>query len=283
MDAGATGRPNNNARLAKKPMPSLTVDCGCCSAGHMTGSYSSISGVSGEYSVAVDSSELTSTREEYRYMSQDDEDCGYCTTSHPNVNLFLFLMAYIAFLVFGACMFAFLENSLQLQLREQVVRRQQAFLLQHPEVAPESLNELLDFITTMQAKGVHWEPLPITKPSGPLSTGPQSGQQSSQGSWINFGQRPTAAALPAESHNVTAPGMVEDSGGSWDFTSSLLFVASIVTTIGYGHVTPLTHAGKVACMLYRYEYCLHSTLLNLLIDRDHSPFLFPRPISLPKL
>ena len=37
---------------------------------------------------------------------------------------------------------------------------------------------------------------------------------------------------------------------NWEFTSSLLFVTSVVTTIGYGHVTPITIEGKVFCLVF---------------------------------
>jgi len=37
---------------------------------------------------------------------------------------------------------------------------------------------------------------------------------------------------------------------NWEFTSSLLFVTSIVTTIGYGHITPITVEGKVFCIIF---------------------------------
>jgi len=37
---------------------------------------------------------------------------------------------------------------------------------------------------------------------------------------------------------------------NWEFTSSLLFVTSIVTTIGYGHITPVTPGGKLFCIIF---------------------------------
>lgn len=220
-----------------------TTNCGCCSStAHMYNSYSS-----GDFSVAVDSNDLTITREEYRYMSEDDDDCVYCTTSHPNVNLVLFLVVYVIFLVFGACLFTFLENPVQLQLREQLVRRQQAFLVQHPSVDEESLNALLEFVTSMQAKGVHWERLPVTKPSGPLTKTSQTHMSHVAPLVAVALDEPQPTPALRQALNATS---TKAASTNWEFTSSLLFVTSIVTTIGYGHVTPLTHAGKVACMLY---------------------------------
>lgn len=37
---------------------------------------------------------------------------------------------------------------------------------------------------------------------------------------------------------------------NWRFSSSLLFVTSLVTTIGYGNLTPLTTVGKTVCILF---------------------------------
>ncbi|XP_013856549.1 potassium channel subfamily K member 5, partial [Austrofundulus limnaeus] len=37
---------------------------------------------------------------------------------------------------------------------------------------------------------------------------------------------------------------------SWDWSNSVIFAATIVTTIGYGNVAPKTESGKVFCILY---------------------------------
>ncbi|XP_076442932.1 potassium channel, subfamily K, member 16-like isoform X2 [Babylonia areolata] len=44
-------------------------------------------------------------------------------------------------------------------------------------------------------------------------------------------------------HNVTYNVM-------WDWAGAASFVVSVITTIGYGHITPRTDEGKVACMIY---------------------------------
>ena len=35
----------------------------------------------------------------------------------------------------------------------------------------------------------------------------------------------------------------------WSFTSALLFTVTIMTTVGYGHISPQTDIAKVGCLL----------------------------------
>lgn len=57
---------------------------------------------------------------------------------------------------------------------------------------------------------------------------------------------------------------------NWEFTSSLLFVTSLVTTIGYGHISPLTQFGKFLAIVFSMigiplTLTLLSTLSSLLL------------------
>ncbi|XP_033096408.1 potassium channel subfamily K member 16-like [Anneissia japonica] len=38
--------------------------------------------------------------------------------------------------------------------------------------------------------------------------------------------------------------------GKWDFFGSMLFSLTVVTTIGYGHIAPMTIHGQVICIMY---------------------------------
>ncbi|XP_073453703.1 potassium channel subfamily K member 18 [Aquarana catesbeiana] len=38
--------------------------------------------------------------------------------------------------------------------------------------------------------------------------------------------------------------------GNWTFLSSLFFCCTVITTVGYGNLTPITVPGRIVCMLY---------------------------------
>ncbi|XP_029981756.1 potassium channel subfamily K member 17-like [Sphaeramia orbicularis] len=68
--------------------------------------------------------------------------------------------------------------------------------------------------------------------------------------------------------------------GFWKFTSSALFAATVVTTIGYGNISPSTTAGQIFCVFFAvFGIPLNIVVLNrvgkymLAIERNISDFL----------
>ncbi|TPP62004.1 Potassium channel subfamily K 8 [Fasciola gigantica] len=41
-----------------------------------------------------------------------------------------------------------------------------------------------------------------------------------------------------------------DHGGKWNLANAIYFCATIVTTIGYGHIVPVTFWGRISCIVY---------------------------------
>jgi len=55
--------------------------------------------------------------------------------------------------------------------------------------------------------------------------------------------------VKANNRGVSAANNVS-SGANWSFGQSFFFSATVVTTIGYGHVTPLSEGGKIFCIVF---------------------------------
>ncbi|XP_059057395.1 potassium channel subfamily K member 1-like [Achroia grisella] len=133
--------------------------------------------------------------------------------------LVLYIIFYFAYLVSGAFVFSALEAPLENQIRLEVIRAKQDFMVKHPDVTDDDLETLLEEVVRASNRGV-------------------SASRNSSG------------------------------GPNWSFGQSLFFSSTVVTTIGYGHVTPLSKPGKMFCMIYALlGIPLTLVLLSALVER----------------
>ena len=59
-----------------------------------------------------------------------------------------------------------------------------------------------------------------------------------------------AAQIVSAAENLNYDGEVEGWNKDWFFPNALLFTITIMTTIGYGHISPQTDSGKLFTILY---------------------------------
>ncbi|XP_063534569.1 potassium channel subfamily K member 6-like isoform X1 [Cydia strobilella] len=133
------------------------------------------------------------------------------------------LLSYVAFyfiyLISGALVFSALEAPMENQVRLDVIRAKQDFMMRHPNILADDLESLIEVVVLATNQGV-----------------------------------------PA-AQNVSG-------GPNWSFGQSLFFSSTVITTIGYGHVTPLSKMGKLFCMLYAVlGIPLTLILLSALVER----------------
>uniref|UniRef100_A0A672PIN1 Potassium channel subfamily K member 17-like n=1 Tax=Sinocyclocheilus grahami TaxID=75366 RepID=A0A672PIN1_SINGR len=83
--------------------------------------------------------------------------------------------------------------------------------------------------------------------------------------------------IKAASLSGLSPDSNDTADGFWKFTSSSVFAATVVTTIGYGNIIPLTTAGQIFCVLFAlFGIPLNVVILNrvgkymLAIERNFS-------------
>jgi hypothetical protein len=204
--------------------------------------------------------------------------------------LVLFLVIYVLLILLGASIFSLFEQKAEFQIRDQLLRKQQTFLAKHPCVDVDSLDSFIDSVIDALEDGVNLSQLnqmlkdtklnirrsntispnyvtdnrlkrqidddddddhkhknkpkynSLVKTEAKESNNYETSETKSLKNILNLKNNTEDSGIIA----FSAP----TDGSNWEFTSSLLFVTSIVTTIGYGHITPITLGGKLFCIIF---------------------------------
>ncbi|XP_030762241.1 potassium channel subfamily K member 1-like isoform X2 [Sitophilus oryzae] len=139
------------------------------------------------------------------------------------IKFLLFILGYFIFINIGASIFSAIEIPIETKAARDFAIVRKNFLVKHPLLTEESLEELMQEVVKATKKGIS----------------------------VGFNQ--------TDEFN-------------WSFGQSLFFTSCVVTTIGYGRITPLTRIGKIFCILYALVGIpLTLILLSGLVER----FLVP--------
>ncbi|KAH9415146.1 hypothetical protein DERP_006236 [Dermatophagoides pteronyssinus] len=87
--------------------------------------------------------------------------------------------------------------------------------------------------------------------------------------------------LIAQDHNLIDSYGNQQSYVNWSFINSFFFAITVITTIGYGHLTPRTIMGKIFCIIYAlFGIPITSLLIGSVADRFSK--LYSSPKKLPR-
>jgi len=120
-------------------------------------------------------------------------------------------MFFLFYLALGASVFSAIESPIEKQEIKDLIDKKRAFVKSHTCVDGAALDDLINAIVEADNRGVTLAPM-AERSSG------------------NDSEQETVA--------------------SWSFGQSFFFASTVVTTIGYGHQSPLSTSGKVFCMVY---------------------------------
>ncbi|KAH9421294.1 Potassium channel sub K member 1 [Dermatophagoides pteronyssinus] len=223
----------------------------------------------------------------YQNRSVSIINCEYkLKEKYPHmITLIFFFIIYITIILLGASLFMAFEAKAEQRLRDQIMNKQQLFLQQNQCVDSKELKQFIKSVIITYDKGVNLallndlvDTMLMTNNDGQSvnndlmkknvskmiveniiqDNNPENvieeiivTEQRKQPVIKQQQQQQLKSETEEEGQRVkTSTLIVPVQMSNWEFGSSMTYVASVVTTIGYGHVTPITNEGKILTIVF---------------------------------
>lgn len=160
---------------------------------------------------------------------------------HKKLPLFLFITAYVSFCCFGALCLNLLERPTERLERLRLHASQINFLKTNPCVSIEELQKFVSHIASATKMGISMAPVRNLSKYDALGI-PKN--------WYENFYLETNAEVNAQLEAIARRVLNEEeiNKSSWNFFEAVFFVITVITTIGYGTVSPVTIYGKAFCI-----------------------------------
>ncbi|CAH8679772.1 unnamed protein product [Schistosoma rodhaini] len=173
--------------------------------------------------------------------SNNSETTSKHSECYRKIPLFLFIMAYISFCCLGALCLTLLERPTERVERLRLHASQINFLRTNPCVSSEELQKFVSYIVSATKMGISMTPIKNISKYDLLSI-PEN--------WHENFYSETNIEVNAQLESIARRILTEEemNNSSWNFYESVFFVITVITTIGYGTISPVTIYGKAFCI-----------------------------------
>ncbi|CAH8563364.1 unnamed protein product [Schistosoma turkestanicum] len=168
------------------------------------------------------------------------------TTSKPNecyqkLPLYLFIVIYVSFCCLCALCLTVLERPTERLERLRLHASQINFLRSNPCVSSEELQMFVSYIVSATKMGISMTPIKNISRYDSLKI---------PDNWHKDFYSETNAEVNAQLESIARSVLTEEelNNSSWNFYESVFFVVTVMTTIGYGTISPVTTYGKAFCI-----------------------------------
>ncbi|TPP57367.1 T family of potassium channels protein 7 protein [Fasciola gigantica] len=154
-----------------------------------------------------------------------------------------FFVFYLAFVISGAMVFRVLELPTERAARLRLYALQIGFLRDHPCVSEKDLFDLVQAVIRLHGMGVD---------ATLIRNVSQYSKIDFPTKWKSNFTSTIEGRVGQEIRKIAEAELMKEelNNGNWNLEQAIFFASTIVTTVGYGKVSPYTNAGKIFCILF---------------------------------